>query len=197
MKLNAVLYVAIALTPVVCVAQHERRLEGCVDPRIIATVLVRMQPTSSPATSVAQVRSMWPTELSDEETSKTSHQLESKDRILRGNCQCCTDFEFTVHQEGGVTREELDGVTINYSARRRATLVIMAKLFAKAVGLGKTGLRTVGNGSTEHYQWMTHKGSETRLYVIEIRFTREAAGLWKMYFLPAWYFVEPLKGAAK
>src|SRR5258707_13308239 len=115
MKLKAVLYLAIALTPVVCVAQHERRLEGCVDPRIIATILTKLQPTNSPTTSVAQVRSMWPAEMLDEETSKTSHQLESKDRILRGNCQCCTDFEFTVHQEAGVTREELDGVIINYS----------------------------------------------------------------------------------
>ena len=193
MKFNAVLYIAIALTPVVCLAQHERRLEGCVDPRIIAKVLAKLQHTNSPATSAEQVCSMWPTELSDEETSKTSHELESKDRILRGNCQCCTDFEFTVHQEGGVTREELDGVTINYSARHRETLVIMAKLFAKAVGLGKTGLRSVGNGSTEHYQWMTHKGSETRLYVIDLRFTREARDLWKMYFLPGWFFVEPLK----
>ena|SRR6266404_8501285 len=195
MKLNAVLCIAIALTPVVCVAQHERRLEGCVDPRIIATVLAKLRQSNSQAISVKQVRSMWPTELLDEETSKTSHELQSKDRILKGNCQCCTDFEFTVHQEGGVTREELDGVAVNYSARRRETLVIMAKLFAKAVGLGKAGLRTVGHGSTEDYQWRTHKGSETRLYVIELRFTREAAGLWKMYFLPAWYFVEPLKGA--
>src|SRR5260221_11639 len=80
MKLN-VLYVVIALTPVVCVAQHERRLEGCVDPRIIARLLAKMQHTNSPALSV-----------------------------------------------------------------------------------------------------------------IEIRFTREAAGLWKMYFLPGWYFVEPVKG---
>ena len=67
----------------------------------------------------------------------------------------------------------------------------IAKLFAKALGLGTTGLRTVGMESTEAYQWLTHKGSETRLYVIEIRFIREAPGLWKMYFLPAWYFVAP------
>ena len=197
MKLKAVLYIAIALTPMVCVAQHERRLEGCVDPRIIATILARMQHGYSKTTSREQVRSIWPTELLEEETSQTSRLLESKDRILRGNCQCCTDFEFNIHQEGGVTREEMDGVIVNYSARRRETLVMIAKLFAKAVGLGKADLRTVGKGSTEDYQWQTHKGSETRLYVIEIRFTRETAGLWKMYFLPHWYLVEPLKDPAK
>jgi hypothetical protein len=60
MKLNAVLYIVIALTPVVCLAQPERRLEGCVDPRIIATILTKLQHTNSPATSVEQVGSMWP-----------------------------------------------------------------------------------------------------------------------------------------
>ena len=56
MKLNAVLYIAIALAPVVCVAQHERRLEGCVNPRIIATALAKMRHTNSEAISVKQVR---------------------------------------------------------------------------------------------------------------------------------------------
>lgn len=190
MKLHVVLIIAILLTPVVCPAQQENRLEGCVDPRIIATVLGRLRQTGSQATSVEQVRSLWPAELTDTENTKTSWTLESNDRILKGNCQCCSVFGFKLHQELGVTREEMNSVIVNYSARRRDTLVNMAKLFTKIVGLEKTGVRPVGNGSTQDYQWQTKKGSETRLYVIELRFAREA-GLWKMYFSAGWYLVEP------
>jgi len=196
MKLNAVLYIAIALTPLVGVAQQQTRLEGCVDPRLIAAVLARMPQTSSPTISVEEIRSLWPTELADVENTKTHRSLESNDRVLKGQCQCGTEFLFNVHQEGVVTREELYSIIVNYSARRRDTLVIMAKLFAKAVGLGKPDLRTVGNGSTHDYQWLTNKRSETGAYVIELRFSREA-GLWKMYFRTAWYLVEPIKSAAE
>jgi hypothetical protein len=195
MKLNAVLYIAIALTPVVCVAQHDGRLEGCVDPKIIASLLATMHQNSQPI-SVKQVRSMWPTELLAIETSKTSRELESNDRTLKGDCQCCTAFMFNVHEEVGVNREELYSVIVNYSARRRDTLVIMAKAFAKAAGLEETDLRTVGNRSTRGYQWQTNKGSETKLHVIDLRLSREA-GLWTMYFRTAWYLIEPVRGAAK
>lgn len=68
-------------------------------------------------------------------------------------------------------------------------LVAMAKLFGRAVGLGAADLKAIGSESSQDYQWEKIKGQERRLYVIELRFTREA-GLWKMFFSTGFYVVE-------
>jgi hypothetical protein len=84
----------------------------------------------------------------------------------------------------------LHSATVNYTARRRGTLVAMAKLFGREVGLGAADLKTISAESSQDYQWERVKGQERRLYVIELRFTREA-GLWKMFFSTGFYVVEP------
>jgi len=192
MRLIAVLYMIFVLTPIVCSAQHDSRLEGCVDPKIIAKVLGEMRQENSRRISVEQFRAMWPTELVGAEVNPPPSRLsfQSDDRILRGHCQCCEVFTFNVRQDGGATPLELQGVTVNYSARRRDTLVEMAKLLAHAVGLGEADLQTVGAEQSQNYQWEKIKGEERRAYLIDLRFTREE-GLWKMYFHTAFYIVEP------
>ena len=191
MRLNAVLYMMIVLTPVVCTAQQDRRLEGCVEPEVIASLLGKMRQENSKPMSEEQVRAMWPIELADVEVgSKTSRTLRSNDRIIKGRYQCSEDFTFNVRQDGGATLLELHSVTVNYSARRRGTLVVMAKLFGRAVGLGAADLKAIGSESSQDYQWEKIKGQERRLYVIELRFTREA-GLWKVFFSTGFYVVEP------
>ena|SRR5205085_3851669 len=191
MRLIAVLYMMIVLTPVVCSAQQDSRLEGCVDPKIIAKVLGEMRQDSSRLISEEQVRAMWPIDLADVEVdSKISRTLQSNDRIIKGRYQCSEDFTFNVRQEGGGTPLELRSVIVNYSAPRRDTLVAIAKLFAQSVGLGATDLKTIGAEQSQGYQWEKIKGKERRAYTIDLRFTREA-GLWKIYFYTAFYVVEP------
>lgn len=191
MRFIAILYMMIVLTPVVCSAQQDRHLEGCVDPKIIATVLGTMRQDNSRPISEAQFRAIWPIELGDAEVNPPANRrsLRSDDRILKGHYQCGEVFEFNVRRDGGATPLELQGVTVNYSARRRDTLVAMAKLFARAVGLGPADLKTVGAESSQNYQWEKIKGEERRAYLIDLRFTREE-GLWKMYFHTAFYVVE-------
>lgn len=190
MRFTIILYMMIVLTPAVCSAQQDSRLEGCVDPKVIATVLNKMRQDKSRPMSEEQFRVMWPTELSDVEIgSKTSRTLQSNDRILKGHYQCCEVFTFNVRQDGGATLLELDSVTVNYSARRRDTLMTMAKLFAQSVGLRASDLKTIGAEQSQGYQWENIKGKERRAYLIDLRFTRED-GLWKMYFHTAFYVVE-------
>ena len=191
MRLSALLYVMFVLTPVVCSAQQAGRLEGCVEPEIITTVLGEMRQENSRRISLEQFRAMWPTELVGAEVNPPpdSLSLRSKDRILKGHCQCCETFMFNVRQGGGATPLQLRGVTVNYSARGRATLVEMSRRFARAVGLGAADLKTVGAQQWQNYQWEV-KGEERRAYLIDLRFTRED-GLWKMFFRTAFYVVEP------
>lgn len=192
MRLRAVLFMSMALAPAVCAARQGGRLEGCVAPRVIATVLGELRPEKSRPLSVAQFRAMWPTELSAADVKSTDNSLffQSDDRVLRSRCQCCESFKFRAGQEGWGGPLELQGVTVNYSARRRGALAEMAQLFARAVGLGAAELKTVGAEGSQNYQWDKFRGEERRRYVIELRFTRER-GLWEMFFSTAFYVVEP------
>lgn len=192
MRLFVVLCMMLVLTPVVCSARQDSRLEGCVDPAVIAKVLGEMRPDNSRPISVEQFRAMWPVELVGAEVNAPADRLSfrSNDRILKGHCQCCETFTFNVRAEGGNTPLQLRGVTVNYSARRRDALVEMAKLFAQSVGLGAADLKTVGAEQTQNYQWEKIKGDERRVYALDLGFTRED-GLWKMHFNAAFYVVEP------
>jgi len=100
MKLILILYIMFAIAPVVCFAQSEKPPQGCVDPRIIATVLAKMTQANQQAISVKQVRSLWPAELTDVENTATSRSLRSEDRIIKGHCECCTDFRFKTGKLG-------------------------------------------------------------------------------------------------
>ncbi len=192
MRLTAILYMMIVLMPVVCSAQQASRLEGCVDPKIIATVLTSLRHEKSRTISEEQFRAMWPTELSDAEVNPPADRrsFQSNDRILKGHYECSEVFLFNVRPNGGTTPLELRGVIVNYSARRRDALVAMAKLFARSVELGAPDLRTVGAEQSQGYQWEKIKGEERRAYLIDLRFTRER-GLWKMYFYTSFWVVEP------
>jgi hypothetical protein len=182
----------IVLMPVICSVQQGSRLEGCVEPKKIATVISEMRQDNSRPISEQQFRAMWPTELGDAEVDHpaNSRSFRSDDRILKGHFQCGEVFTFNVRQDGGATPLELRSVIVNYSARRRDALVETAKLFARAIGLGQADLKTVGAESSQGYQWEKIKEKKRRAYSIDLRFTREE-GLWKMYFSTAFYVVEP------
>lgn len=192
MKLLAILYLTFLVTPVVCAVQRSDRPEGCVDPKIIAKVLGEMRQENSRRMSVEQFRAMWPIELVSAEADPPPSRLsfQSNDRILRGHCQCCEVFTFKVSQDRGAAPLELQGVTVNYAKRDRDTLVVMAKLFAQAVGMENADVKTVGAKHSQNYQWQKTKGDERRLYSLDLRFTRKEH-LWKMYFHAAFYVVEP------
>lgn len=192
MTLNVALCLILALAPVRGSIRVDRRLEGCVDPKTIATLLAKMQQTDPRGITLKQLRGLWPTELADIECdAKASRSVQSQDRILKGHCQCCSVFSFKVRREqGGATNEQLVSATINYSASRRNTLVSMAKDFARASGLGENELKTIGTEAAQSFQWKASKGREPRVYVVEIRFAREV-GLWKLYFSTGWYVLEP------
>jgi hypothetical protein len=196
MRISAAIFAIVLVMPVLCAAQSEKRLEGCIDPQVIATVLSSMRQNN--AFSVERVRSMWPTDLNDVEDSSEVNgkpilvrSIRSDDRKLYNHYECGTKFSFLVRPGNDSPRERLNDVTINYSAHRRATLVALAKLFAGAVGLESKEVKTIGNESSQDFSWDRFM-DERRIYLIFIEFTREA-GLWKLHFSTSWQVVEPLK----
>ena len=192
MRLIVAVCVIIVLNPVMSLAQKDSRLEGCVDPAVIAKILSEMQQKNSRQFSVEQFRAMWPNELVDAEIDPSGRRrsLRSDDRILKSHCQCCEVFMFNLRPEGGTSAMQLRAVTINYSARSRDKLVEMTKLFARALDMREADLKTAGNEMSQSYQWEKTHGNERRAYLIDLKFTRNE-GLWQLYFHTAFHVVEP------
>lgn len=192
MKLISLLCTMLVLTTFPTKPSADRPLEGCVDPNAIAALLAKIGETGWQGISFERLQSLWPTELADIECdSNVGRSVMSRDRIIKGHCQCCATFSFKVRTKQDEARsEQLDGVIINYSASRRDELVGVAKKFASASGLRQAELKTVGLGSEQSFQWETTKGKERGLYTLELRFTRQAR-LWELYFSSGWNKIEP------
>jgi hypothetical protein len=171
----------------------QRRHEGCVDPNIIVTLLTKIRETNWQDMPLDRLRSMWPTELADIECdSNESRSLSSNDRIINGHCQCCVVFEFKVQRKQDEAKsEQLHGVIVNYSTRRRSDVVNLAKRFALASGLREADLRMIGRGSTQSFQWEVTTSKERTVQVLELRFTRQV-GLWKLNFNRGGYLLAAL-----
>lgn len=192
MRMISLLCTILVLTTLPTKSPADHPPEGCVAPDTIAALLGKIQDANWQGMSLERLRSMWPKDLTDIECdSNLSRSVMSQDRIINGHCQCCATFTFKAQRkQDGARGEQLDGVIINYSTRRRDALVDIAKKFASASGLRQAQLKTVGLGSEQSFQWETTKAKERSVYTLELRFTRKAR-LWQLYFTCGRYVIEP------
>ncbi len=178
-------------------SQVANQLEGCLDPNAITAALERIRVTDWRNVSLRGLRSIWPTELDalDCDT-EVCHSVWSKDRIIKGHCQCCATFYFDVKHdsEGPSRREELQNIIINYTGHHREEIVAAARAFAKASGLPESDLATIGNDAVQNFSWESTRGSEKDIYGVELRFTRQGA-LWELYFNVGRHTIAPPSAA--
>lgn len=191
MRLCTVFALAI-LVPMLGSSQGPNQPEGCLDPNAIAGALERIREVGWQNVSLQRLRSIWPRELDalDCDT-EVCHSVWSKDRIIKGHCQCCTTFFFEVHHNPDGSRgEKLQNIIINYTGHRREEIVAAARGLARASGLGKSDLATLGNNPIHNFSWQSTRGDEKDLYGVEVRFTRQGR-LWELYFNISRYMIDP------
>ena len=191
MKLLPVFCAVLLLTVVPKGLSAEQPFEGCVAPNTIASLLTRIRERKWQGISVEWVRSNWPTELAGlEYTSESAGSVISRDRTIKGHCQCCTSFDYTVEgKKGEASNARLRGLTINYSAHTRVELVRLAKTFASSSGLKPAELNTVGTEADQSFQWEADENGVRSAYVLTVRLSREER-LWELYFDIARHVVE-------
>jgi hypothetical protein len=172
------------LVPVLASSQGANQLEGCLNPGVVASALETIHATDWRNVSLERLRSIWPTELDalDCDT-EVCHSVWSKDRIIKGHCQCCATFYFDVkrNSDGSSRREELQNIIINYTGLHRKELIADARRFARASGVPESDLATVGNDRVQNFNWESASGNEKDIYGVEVRFTRQGAS-WELYF---------------
>lgn len=158
------------------------RLEGCLTESAIASAAAKLAQEDWHNVSLANLRTIWPTELSGLNCeADVCHSVWSMDRIIGGECQCCATFAFKIHQTDGGTRvEQLDEVVLNYSAADRDQLVQATKKIVSAVGLSGTDLATIGSADEQNFHWANTTGGERKMSTIEVRFKHEGE-VWKLF----------------
>ena len=171
--------VVLVLAQSVGTSQENKRLDGCPEPNAIAGALERIRETGWQKVSLPRLRSIWPTELDGLDCdAKVCRSAWSKDRIIKGHCQCCSTFLFEQERNAdGSKSEKLQNIIINYTSHRREDLVAVAKGFGRASGFKEADINIIGNDATQDFTWEGQK----EFYGVEIRFTARDS-LWELYF---------------
>jgi hypothetical protein len=158
-------------------------LLGCPSPREIADSLGRVQQNSWRTISVERILSIWPSHFDEVacEGEKGCRLLVSKDRVIRGHCECCESFVFDVKRnEDGSRSEHLNNIIVHYSAHSREEVVDAARIVARGAGLAEPESRTVGRDSVQRYEWKDSRQELPQSYILETRVTRVDRN-WELY----------------
>src|SRR5208282_2041796 len=97
-------------------------------------------------------------------------------------CECCELFNFDIHRDshGAVTKEELYGITIHYSASSRDEVLEAARMFALAMGLSEAETKTVGGKPRQSFYWTARQAEPQSIALMDIEVFREH-GQWKVF----------------
>ncbi len=158
------------------------RLEGCPTPQEVSAALVTLQEDGWQNISLPRLQTLWPTHLEAVDCdTKTCRSVRSEDRIIRGECECCTLFYFDVSptKDAEPTRG-LHSIIIHYSAHHRQEAVAAARLLAKAAGLDPRKAIMIGGSSVQNFEWESGTGGKQESFGVEVRLTRHG-DLWKAY----------------
>lgn len=159
------------------------RLEGCRAPSKLGSDLNRLQQTSWETITSRTIVNTWPSPLDDIacERSGGCRLLVSKDRVIRGKCECCETFSFRLDQKPNGSREEhLENVILHYSATTKVSVIDAAKTIGLAVGLTKSDVEKIGSEYAQRYQWDDSREDIKQSYVLELRFS-EVGNHWEVF----------------
>lgn len=162
-------------------APNGRPLEGCPAPAAISSALAILHPANWHNITLAHLRSIWPTEIAGIDCKPQGCTAAwSKDRIIRGRCECCANFLFKIEMSRGKPRtESLENVVINYTTRERDDIVTVATEFAKALGVKEPELKNIAKGPYHHFGWVTTTSRGREVTSVSLRITREGH-LWHL-----------------
>jgi hypothetical protein len=131
-------------------------LIGCPYPELVANSLNKIEQADWQNLSVDRVMSDWPVQF-DELTCKDEHPcriLVSKERVIKGHCECCEAFVFDVESDkNGKPKEKLVNVIIHYSSRNREELLLDAMRILSGAGLPDAKIRLLA--------WLIHQRRES------------------------------------
>jgi hypothetical protein len=138
------------------------RLEGCLDPAVLAKALAAINQMSWRGVSIERAREVWPTELTGffdpslrSDLSKGLTSTWSDGRVIGGYKQCGEELTFaTDRKRNGSATKRLDAIQIDYSARTREQVVTAARAFARAIELPNGKIATIGRDAQEDREWV-------------------------------------------
>ena len=164
-------------------SSRANELDGCPDPELVADSLTKIEKVDWQNVSVDRVMSDWPVQF-DELTCKGERpcrMLVSKERVIKGHCECCEAFVFDVESDKNEKpKEKLVNVIIHYSSSNREELLTNAKRILSGAGLPDTKIRFLGHETAQRFEWESAYGKATFSNLLETNITKVAAN-WEFY----------------
>jgi hypothetical protein len=158
-------------------------LIGCPDPQVVADSLAKIGKADWQNLSAERVMSDLPVQFDELvcESERRCRILVSKERVIKGHCECCEAFVFNVESDkGGKPKEKLVNVIIHYSSSNREQLLMDGVRILGAVGLPNAKLRLLGHETAQRFEWESAHGNATLSNLLETNITKVGTN-WELY----------------
>jgi hypothetical protein len=164
-------------------SSRANELIGCPNPQVVADVLTKLEKADWQSLSVDRVMSDWPIQFDELacEGERRCRILVSKERVIKGHCECCEAFVFDSESDkDGKPKEKLVNVIIHYSASSREELLADAMIILGAAGLPDAKIRLLGHETAQRFEWESAHGKATLSNVLETNITKVGTN-WELY----------------
>jgi|ERR1700722_17652607 hypothetical protein len=164
-------------------SSHETELVGCPDPDLLAVSLTKIEKSDWQNLSVERVMSDWPVQFDELvcEGAPPCRILVSKERVIKGHCECCEAFVFNVESDkGGKPKEKLVDVIIHYSSSNREDLLRDAMKILRGTGLPEAKIRLLGHETAQRSEWESVNGEATLNNLLETKITKVGTS-WELW----------------
>lgn len=165
----------------------DSRLEGCLNPTVIAAALEKLRDSRWEDMNVDRVQAIWPTKLFRVDCGSSLCTLTLTDKERIDESDECIDI---LHYRGkpGSVPEELGNVGIHYAMSRRKDVIAAARVMAKAFGVPERDLAIQGKLLKQDYFWdssndvksdvgveIRHEGRIWTAYLMFVHYHRAAS----------------------
>jgi len=164
-------------------SSRANELVGCPDPELVAHSLTKIEKADWQNLSVDRVMSDWPVQFDELKCKgeRSCRILVSKERVIKGHCECCEAFVFDVESdENGKPKEKLVNVIIHYSSSNREELLTDAMRILSGAGLPDAKVRLLGHETAQRFEWESAYGKATFSNLLETKITKAGAN-WEFY----------------
>lgn len=155
------------------------RLEGCVDPQLLATGVGRLSDKNWNDVSSKDLVSSWPTHLeSGCGDGPSPATIVGRDRVILGQIECGEVFDFDVVHTDGNETGHLRTITLHYTVSNKQEGASIAKLLAKAFGVSSSEIASIG--SEDQQQFQRQDKATNVLVVVDLRL-KQIGTKWSLF----------------
>jgi hypothetical protein len=164
--------------------EQPKPLAGCPAPQVIAASLEKLRDSDWSEVTPIRIQEIWPGPVRPLEckSATSCSSLARTGRIIDGEIECEDVFSFDESAGRPFEKEQLQSVTIHYTAGTRGEIVTVARLLASAAGVPSAIVRTIGPNTPSGLQHLRWQDADGETSSINLQLDR-LQGKWKLFLV--------------